>query len=208
MISHTHRCILVHIPKTGGSSVEDIIWPGERSPSDLWMGFVAPHQNKYQTGGLQHLTARHIRTEVGDDIFHSYFKFTIVRNPWDKAVSQFSYIAERPDLRDFIGLKAGDDFTTYLRAIGRKQHVQWTPQLDFILDVDGTPLVEAVIRFENLARDLPPLIKQLGVQVPSALPRTNASRRRADYRSYYDADSKALLSAYYARDLAYFGYSF
>jgi sulfotransferase famil protein len=208
MISHVYRCIFVHIPRTGGSSIEDIIWPDGRSTSDLWMGFAAPHRNKYQTGGLQHLTARHIRSEVGERIFQSYFKFTVVRNPWDKAVSQFAYMATRPDLRDFIGLPDGSDFPTYLCTIGHKLHVQWAPQLDFILDADGTLLVDAVIRFETLTRDLPLLLKRLGVEVPQTLPHVNASKRLADHRGYYDAESKLLLSTYYEKDLAYFRYCF
>src|SRR5579862_2264802 len=61
MISDALRCIFVHIPKTGGSSIEDVLWPEERSPEDLWMGFVDDYHNKYQTGGLQHLLARQIR---------------------------------------------------------------------------------------------------------------------------------------------------
>ena len=62
-----------------------MIWPSPelRSVDDLWMGFVDKYHNKYQTGGLQHLLAKQIRTEVGSVTFDSYFSFSIVRNPWD-----------------------------------------------------------------------------------------------------------------------------
>ena len=112
MISYKHNCIFVHIPKTGGTSIENIIWPFNKKPraeSNLWKGTGDTNHNKYQTWGLQHLLASQIQKEVGDEIFEIFFKFTIVRNPWDKVVSQYIYMKKRKDLREFIGMKEDDD---------------------------------------------------------------------------------------------------
>ena len=94
MISYEKRCIFIHIPKCGGTSIENIIWPDteQRTERNLWMGFVSKYHNKYQTGGLQHLLARQVLEEVGKDVFDSFYKFVIVRNPWDRIVSQFAYM--------------------------------------------------------------------------------------------------------------------
>jgi hypothetical protein len=81
MISDTLNCIFVHIPKSGGTSIEDVLWPGARAESDLWMGSIDAYHNKYQTGGLQHLLARQIRQEVGVEKFSRCFRFSFVRNP-------------------------------------------------------------------------------------------------------------------------------
>src|SRR3989337_2290464 len=105
MISHRHHCIFVHIPRCGGTSLEDVIWPEPRDEASLWMGFPSKYKNKYQTGGLQHFFATHICREVGDDMFKSYFKFSVIRNPWDRTVSQFSYMSQRLDLREYIGMR-------------------------------------------------------------------------------------------------------
>lgn len=206
MISRSHRCIFVHIPKTGGTSLENIIWPGRRTTADLWMGFVDKYRNKYQTGGLQHLLATQIRTEIGGDAFAAYFKFSIVRNPWDKAVSQFSSMETREDLRDLIGMRKGDPFKKYVELIARKKHVQWEPQVNFLQDSNGEVLVDYVGRFEAFTDSVFHVLNKIGLGAQT-IPHANASRR-GPYEEYYDAESKEMIAALYAADIEAFGYSF
>lgn len=207
MISRQHHCIFVHIPRTGGASIENVIWPGERSEADLWMGFVRPHYNKYQTGGLQHLYARHIRREVGEDIFHDFFKFAFVRNPWDRLVSQYSYLERRPDLREFMQVPEGTPFSDYIQLAFDSGHVQAAPQADFIYGEDGELLVDFIGRFERLAQDAATVFERIGLDEAS-LPAANASQRARDYRSYYDSASAQRVADLYARDIEKFNYRF
>ena len=207
MISHRYRCVFVHAPRTGGSTVEDLIWPPPRSEEELYGGFVDRFHNRHQTGGLQHLTARQIRADVGDDVFSSYLRFTVVRNPWDRTVSQYAYMARRPDLREFLGMPEGADFATYLRLLDLREHVQWTPQSAFVTDDDGTLLVDRVLRLERLAEELPPLLEELGVPFDDVLPRRNVSVRRPDHRSYYDDETHDLVAERYREDVERFGYA-
>ncbi|HTA46988.1 MAG TPA: sulfotransferase family 2 domain-containing protein [Bryobacteraceae bacterium] len=206
MISHKLRCIFVHVPKTGGTSIEDVIWPAERTEEDLWMGFVSAHGNKYQTGGLQHLLARQIRQEVGDEIFGDYFKFAIVRNPWDRSVSQFCYTRIRTDLHELIGMTAETSFSEYLALIEGHEHVQWQPQFDFLYDADGSILVDFVGRFERLEQDARSIFSRLSLET-GTLPHANASDRRP-YREYFDASCKRRIERLYGQDIEAFGYEF
>ncbi len=206
MISHKHKCIFVHIPKTGGSSIESVLWPGERSEAELWQGLGSRSRNKYQTGGLQHLLARHIRLEAGASVFDSYFKFAFVRNPWDKAVSQFSYLAERPDLRELIGLAADATFAEYLAAIQRVAYIQWQRQVDFLRAEDGKTLVDFVGRFEYLDRDAQAIFGRLGMG-KQEIPHVNASRH-AHYSDYYNDRTREIVRRLYADDIEAFGYQF
>ena len=146
MISHEKKCIFIHIPKCGGTSIEDVIWPKDRgrTDEDLWMGFVTRFENKYQTGGLQHLLAWQVREEVGCDVFSAYYKFAFVRNPWDRIVSQYAYMQQRSDLMDYLGMTSETEFKACLELIRLKEHVQWMPQVRFLLDHDGSPLVDRI----------------------------------------------------------------
>lgn len=229
MISAEYRCIFVHIPKTGGTSIEDIFWPDRRELSEdpewaarhLWMSFVDEFRNKYQTGGLQHLTADQIATEVGTDTFNECFKFAIVRNPWDKAISQFTYTKNsRPDLRQYLGMSSSASFHEYLDLVQHKEHVQWTQQSSFLCDAKGDLAVDFVGRFEEfdaavreICRRLRPKklkawVKakkiQYGVQ---AVPFSNKSSR-GHYTTYYDSDTRDLVANIYARDIDLFDYEF
>ena len=206
MISWRHRCIFVHIPKTGGTSIENLIWPGPRSTGDLWMGFVDKYHNKYQTGGLQHLLATQIRTEVGAKVFADFYKFSTVRNPWDRAVSQFSSMVDRDDLRDFIGMKKGDSFKKYIDLIGKKRHVQWEPQVNFLRDSNGELLVDHIGRFETFSESVHQVLKVIGIRV-IAIPHENATHR-GPYPGYYDDESREMIANLYAADIEAFGYSF
>jgi len=208
MISHAHRCIFLHIPKTGGTSVEDAIWPpaAQRTPADLWMGFVDEFHNRYQTGGLQHLLATQVRDAVGAPTFGAYFKFAVVRNPWDKAVSQFAFMQRREDLRRFIGMQADDSFKHYLALIARKPHVQWLAQVRFVQDDDGQSLVDLIVRFETLQAGMQDVFTRLGLpQAP--LPHLKKGRR-GPYQAYYDAEAKDMVHALYQDDIRAFGYQF
>lgn len=203
MISHKHRCIFVHVPKCGGTSIEAVIWPGERRVEDLWMGFVSEYHNKYQTGGMQHLLARHIRTEVGEAVFDAYFKFAFVRNPWDKAVSQYAYMKKRPDLRTFLGMAEDDSFKRYLELTKIRKHVQWEAQWMFLFDDDGKQLVDYIGRFEHLAEDAAKVFDILGIQ--AEVPHLNVSGRSA-METYYDSESAAMVAEMYRADIDLFGY--
>lgn len=203
MISHRHRCIFVHIPRCGGSSVEAVLWPRERTASDLWMGFVEPGRNRYQSGGLQHLTAQFIRQEVGDEIFYAYFTFAVVRNPFDKAVSQYAFLRRRPDLRALLGLSPAAGFKEYLRAIGAVPHVQWMPQHAFIFEGD-TLAVQRIVRFERFETEIGQIFTELGES--AAVPRLHGSER-LPLCEYYDDEAVDLVSRIYARDLDLLGYA-
>lgn len=206
MISHKHHCIFIHIPKCGGTSIEDVIWPDTRKVSDLWMGNISKYYNKYQTGGMQHLLAFYIRNEVGADVFDRYFKFTLVRNPWDKTISQYHHMRSRQDLREYIGMSKGDTLKKYLELIQKKNHVQWEHQYKFIYNDMGDVIVDCIGRFENYVNDVNKILSIIGL-AGKTIPHKMKSHHKP-YHEYYDDESVEIVRSLYEKDIKIFGYAF
>lgn len=169
--------IFIHIPKCGGTSVEDCLWTDDysvRSAKNLWMGFVDPMHNKYQTGGLQHLTAKYIQQEVGSVLFDRCFKFTVCRDPLDRIISQFRFMKYRKDLREFVGLPEEYDFNMYIDHIKIKPHVQWMPQVNFLIDEFGKIIVDKIYYLEEISIDFSEMRADLRLDIKS-LPLKNST---------------------------------
>jgi len=73
--------IFVHVQKTGGNSVRTALGADIFDP-------------------YKHFFARELRDIHGEAIWESCFKFTFVRNPWDRLVSWWSMIDESRDYVD------------------------------------------------------------------------------------------------------------
>lgn len=170
------------------------------------MGIGESGRNKYQTGGLQHLLAGQIRQEVGSAVFDAFFKFSFVRNPWDRAVSQFVYMSTRRDLWALVGMRPDSTFKEYLVRIEKVRHVQWYAQWEFLLDDNGDLLVDWVGRYESFERDVQSILSRLGI-VCGAVPH-ELKGDRSHYRTYYDPESVEIVGDRYRRDIERFGYTF
>lgn len=173
MLCRSRKIVFVHIPKTGGSSVENMLWPNPRREADLWMGFVAPGRNRYQTGGLQHLTATQIRQEIGAELFAACYVFSFVRHPVDRLVSQFNFLNRRADLLEMLELGRDRSFEGYLDRIRSVEHVQWMAQARFLLD-DHDRVAADIFRLEEIEGTFPMLSERLGMDA-DRLPHANRS---------------------------------
>jgi len=79
-ISHKYKFIFIHIPSTAGTSV-----------CSIWEGSLLKEICK-ETGvlGGGHKTAMQLK-EMFPDCFNKYFKFCIIRNPFERFVSKFYF---------------------------------------------------------------------------------------------------------------------
>jgi hypothetical protein len=103
-ISHKHKAIFIHIPRTCGSSIEKALGiyglknDGVNTPCpEILFGIT---RKVY----LQHLTILEIKDRINKGMFEEYFKFTFIRNPYDRIISEYfwSEDAKKMNLREFL----------------------------------------------------------------------------------------------------------
>ncbi len=203
MISNPHRCLSIHIPKAAGNSINRAFGIGWENHKDL---------------------ARY-RRELPAEVFASYFKFTVVRNPWERLLSDYNYqirksrpedsrlLVHDPDggRRNFaawasLALSTGEACApaTWGGEVSPGIH-RFSPQVDWI-SVDGRVGVDFVARLETIDEDFERIRAAAGLAV-WRLPRRN-SRLHAHYSWYYDDLTRDLVADRYAADIAEFGYRF
>ena len=145
------------------------------------------------------------------------FKFTIVRNPWDRLVSAYLFLkaggVNDSDRRwSEKHLSRFGDFEEFVLRwvtpanVGRSLHLR--PQVEFLCrPARDVPLVDYVGYFENLQADFAAIVTKLGIEATLAKINTTATRRD-DYRSYYSGRTREIVQQVYRDDIAAFGYDF
>lgn len=212
-ISDRLNCIFVHIPKTGGTSVEkalDLFGPWQEENRITLFGSIKSNdlQENILSNFLQHLTYPQIKKLITYKQ-QQYFSFSVVRNPWDRLVSTYS----NPDpnlckVAKEQGLQLKNiSFAEFVKNTKNIQHIHLLPQSEFVLDENNQVLVDFIGRFENISKDFQKVCAQLNIHCD--LPHANPSQRESrDYRDYYDEITREEVARRYARDIEYFGYQF
>ena len=178
--------IFIHINKTGGSSIE-----------------------KALNLPFEHITALERIRDLGREKWDSKYSFTVVRNPWDKVVSQYHFrlqtnqseLGARPiDFGTWVRLTYGDKDPAYY-----DDPKMFMPQSDWITNRHGQVLVDYVCRFENLNNDFRHVCGVLGKT--AELPHFKSSKR-GNYRDYFDEETIGIVSRWFEKDIENFQYHF
>lgn len=281
IISHRHKFIFIKPRKVAGSSVQIALapWCGEDDvlsdgglrfrPDVDTDEFRAPPVQHADASGVYGYVAQHalpdvVRAKVGPQVWEEYFKFTIVRNPWDLFVSMYHHdlAVILPELRAWVrtrlrdvlshpgrtfrrlglvlgperkrawqtgrlhrlrvsvpelfwctrlrrGLVAGrrkESVEFALRHVCFARHIAEIPQFYIC---GGRAYADYVMGFETLQQDFDAVCRRL--HLPSRpLPRTKSRvrPRSDDYRTYYNAYSRAFLDRMCRHVIATFDYRF
>lgn len=226
MICDEFECLFVHIPKAAGMSIEHyflnkvgLTWE-TRAPLLLRLNedpLKGPER-------LAHLLAREyvMYGYISQEKFDRYYKFSFVRNPWARLVSEYKF-------RNHAVRFTFDRFVRkHLPEPGMSdayRHI--IPQYNFLHSEDGKLLVDFVGKFENLQSDFNVVAEKLGFEDPT-LPHINESKSKRygpkwrlqkrfigllqkesrDYRDYYSDSLKDYVGRLYEKDIDTFKYTF
>lgn len=195
------RNLFVHIPKTGGTSIE--AWLAENAPLRLYRNGV-PQAMKVS---VQHLTYTDIRLMLGDDYFD--YAFTIVRNPFRRLESEFRM---RSDLATEGGLGRVPAFPIWVRSqiemmqkgvFHRDGHFR--PQIDYVSNHTE------IFRFEDgIGEIIGKVAPKIGLPLPAETPHEKRALRfdaEQHGEPEWDIPLVNMVRNAYAADFETFGYS-
>ena len=214
IISRGRRYIFVHIPKTGGTSLS-LALEARAKADDILIGDTPKAvRRRARVKALEtserlwkHSTLVDIQDVVPAAELSDFFVVTLVRNPWDRLVSYYHWLAEQTWQHRTVELAKSLTFEGFVNNNEIQDAFGSGGFSTYVTDQNGQEHCDLFVRLENLSKDIRPFEDHLGFQL-GAIERVNTSPRRADYRSYYTDDTAATVARLCAPDIKRFGYSF
>jgi hypothetical protein len=219
LISHQHRFIYMKTLKTGGTSVEiyferycvdpskEFQERHEREAEVSKWGIVGARQ--YRAVGerrwYNHMPAGLVLAQIGPELWSDYYKFCVIRNPFDKLVSSFWHA-----LPGSVRLElAHTGFDTV-----RNRFEEWLETTDHPMDrniftIRDQPVMDRFVRYEELERQLALVCQDLKLPWdPSRLGRfkSGARLRSEPYGEYYTQKGVRRVQELYRWELENFRY--
>ncbi len=175
----------------------------------------------------QHMAAAKIREEIGSETWQSYFKFSVIRNPFEKMVSGYYFFKSRKlplrwrakfHLQKLFNSEP--NFTPEAKAIwatGKNdiEHFRNWLRLGVLEDrevffIDGQPCMDHFIRYERLLADLEEVCTRLNVALePERLSKYKSGIRNLTIpvADFYDEESIEIVQSQFDWEIKTFGYS-
>jgi len=187
VVNHRLKTTFVHVPKTAGVAI----------CTSLGL----------RIGGHRRFQDMRRRTP------ESYFVFSVVRNPWDRLVSAYTYF--KSGGRGFPNDKAMQrtlspfkTFAGFCESISPELIAQWTKIVPHFLPQVywSDPRIDKVCRFENIKEDFAEVCSHIETGGVPLLRRNVSDHAR--YTEYYDSSSQEKVAKIYNSDIQTYNYKF
>ena len=191
MISHKHKFIFIHYPKTAGETIN------------------------YFLCKQRHPVHKHKKLKFFEDKYDlkDYFKFTFCRNPWSQVVSFYFHFKRLKRCAPLYSCNIANNFSfsDYCKKMFQDKpsfpNDYWhDSHYSFLLNSKNDVNIDFIGKFENLQEDFNIVCDKIGIP-PQELPHINKSKHK-HYSEYYDDKTREIVAKKYAKDIEYFGYEF
>ena len=207
LISDSHEFIFLRMRKVASTSMKAILLPlclprpvGKFAHLKSRARLEWDYRNYVYRA---HDNIRAAQRRMPADTFKRYFKFAFVRNPWERLVSEYEFLLERPAHGRHSRVKALGGFKQFIHMqIPRKDAYQ----VNMLCNRKGELLMDFVGKLENLQSDWKTVCARAGLPY-QALPHKNITQR-SQYQGYYDNESIQLVARHWSREIELFDYSF
>lgn len=215
MISKSNKFIYIHVPKCGGTSILQRIQPliyGKLMGSKLDEMGIFNH-----TGYSEHSFFSETANIVSDDEFESFYKWTVIRNTFDRLASYYQHNKLGGDwfyhgfciqngivsFRDFIM-----NIEFILNSISGEARIKRSvePLSDWLF-LDGKNYFDDIFLLDNLSESWENICKKIGITF-YPLRKYRVRNDTGKYTDWYDSDMVDMVKKVYAEEIAYFNFKF
>lgn len=172
------------------------------------IGFISSilckKENQILTGTFPEHTESFRLKEKFPNIFDNYFKFCVVRNPYDRIVSRYYWdikINEIPKDMSFI---------TFLENEAKERINKMNDDWYHRCTLDNQPVCDFYIRFDNLLQDLQKVFDKLSITEPiiDIDINHNPEKKTTDYRTMFNDYTKDIVTKHCQKEIDYFNWKF
>lgn len=190
--------IFVHIPKTAGTSIKKYI--GKNNLNDLVHMKLSEMKNYFYDKEKRYNKIK----------FRDYFKFTVLRNPWERMVSIYEYRKETSKKSYWQNIrKKNYNFNEFLKyfldLFGLEELISRGNYLKYIT-LNKKIKVDYAINFHNFEKDFK-VIKKIKIGKKNLIQKLRKSNKK-DYRKYYNSESLDLINDIHKDDIEIFKFDF
>ncbi len=190
-----YKCIFIHVPKAAGISVSKTLF-----------GNLGGAHNK-----LTHY--QHLYTK---STFEEYYKFTFVRNPWERLFSAYHFLKKGGiSPRDVVWVEENlshiHDFQSFVMSWLEEDRLNdwfhFIPQVDFLTDTSGKVAMDFIGKYEELEAGFDNVCARL--KVNKKLPHLNKTTAlKRNYKDFYTGEMIDKVARIYKKDVETLGYTF
>lgn len=216
IINNTKKFIFVHVPKAAGTSVTNVL-SKYTTYQDLEIGgthFGERIQPAYKDrfGLGKHTPASGIRSAIGQSAWDEKFKFSIVRNPYDRVISTYKFLLKWEGTPEHIKNKLAGfkDINEYVLSNMWEESEGpdyiFKPQTFWLTDVNdrNKVIVDYVGKLETLDDDLAHIMSKIeGTEVVSE---ETEQLNKTEGNFSLSIESIHKINSVYARDFNFFDY--